>query len=75
MLAFWIISAFLVVIALAIVLPPLVAKGQRADASRQAMNRAVFDRKLKELDEDLQRDLIGREAVRGSPRRLEAHPD
>ena len=61
MLAFWIISAFLVVVALAIVLPPLVAGGQRADDSRQAMNRAVFDRKLRELDEDLKRDLIGRE--------------
>lgn len=61
MLAFWIISAFLVVVALAIVLPPLVARGPRADDSRQAMNRAVFDRKLRELDEDLRRDLIGRE--------------
>ena len=75
MLAFWIISAFLVVIALAIVLPPLVAKGQRADGSRQAMNRAVFDRKLKELDEDLQERPDWQGAVRGSPRRLEAHSD
>ena len=61
MLAFWIISALLVVVALAIVLPPLVAGGQRADDSRQTVNRAVFDRKLRELEEDLKRDLIGRE--------------
>ncbi len=61
MLVFWVISAFLVVAALAIVLPPLVARGQRTDDSRQAVNRAVFDRKLRELDEDLKRDLIGRE--------------
>lgn len=61
MLAFWAISAFLIVVALVIVLPPLAAKDPRADHSRQAMNRAVFERKLKELDEDLQRDLIGEE--------------
>lgn len=61
MLAFWVISAFLIVVALVIVLPPLAAKDPRADHSRQAVNRAVFERKLKELDEDLQRDLIGEE--------------
>ena len=61
MLVFWVISTFLLVVALAIVLPPLISKGQQADASRQAVNRAVFDRKLKELDDDLRRDLIGRE--------------
>lgn len=61
MLAFWAISAFLIVLALVIVLPSLTAKDSRADHSRQAMNRAVFDRKLKELDEDLRRDLIGKE--------------
>lgn len=61
MLAFWVISAFLIVVALVLVLPPLAAKDPRADHSRQAMNRAVFDRKLKELDEDLRRDLIGKE--------------
>ncbi len=61
MLTFWVISAFLIVVALVLVLPPLAAKDPRADHSRQAVNRAVFDRKLRELDEDLRRDLIGKE--------------
>lgn len=71
MLAFWIISAFLVVVALVIVLPTLVARDPRTDDSRQAVNRAVFDRKLKELDEDLKRDLIGREQFEAARADLE----
>ena len=72
MLAFWVISAILIVVALVMVLPALAAKDPRADHSRQAMNRAVFDRKLKELDEDLRRDLIGKkqfEAARADLKR------
>ena len=61
MLAFWVIGAFLIVVALIIVLPSLMAKNQQADNGRYTMNRAIFERKLKELDEDLQRDLIDRE--------------
>ena len=61
MLTFWLICLFLVVVALVLVLPSLMAESQPADDERQAMNRAIFDRKLKELDQDLQRDLIDRE--------------
>ena len=72
MLAFWVIGAFLIVVALVIVLPSLMAKNQQADNGRYTMNRAVFERKLKELDEDLQRDLIDRgqfEAARSDLKR------
>ena len=61
MLTFWLICLFLVVVALVLVLPSLMAASQPVDDERQAMNRAIFDRKLKELDQDLQRDLIDRE--------------
>ena len=61
MLAFWLICALLIAAALLIVLPPLLAKDLQVDLGRQSVNRAIYDRKLGELEEDLERDLIDKE--------------
>jgi len=58
MLNFWIICALLVIVALIIVLPSLLAKQAPADLDRKKINRAVFEKKLQELENDLTNDLI-----------------
>ena len=61
MFVFWLICALFIAVALLIVLPSLLAKNPQVDVGRRTVNKAVFDRKLKELEEDLERDLIGTE--------------
>lgn len=61
MFVFWLICALLIAVALLIILPSLLAKSSQADVGHHAVNKAVFDRKLRELEEDLERDLIGTE--------------
>jgi len=58
MLNFWIICALLVIIALIIILPSLLAKQAPTDLDRKKINRAVFEKKLQELESDLTNDLI-----------------
>ena len=61
MVSFWVVCALLLVVALVIVLPSLLAKEPQADIDRQKINRAVFDKKLSELERDLNQDLIDKE--------------
>ncbi len=61
MLSFWIICTLLIIVALIIILPSLLAKGTQADLDRQKINRAVFEKKLKELEHDREYDLIDKE--------------
>ena len=58
MTSFWIICALLVIVALVIVLPSLLANEPQSDIDRKKINKAVFDKKLAELDLDLINDLI-----------------
>lgn len=61
MISFWVICALLIIVALIIILPSLLAKEPQADLDRQKINRAVFEKKLKELEHDRERDLIDQE--------------
>lgn len=61
MLNFWIICALLLIIALIIILPSLLAKQAPADLDRKKINRAVYEKKLLELEGDLNNDLIDQE--------------
>lgn len=61
MISFWIICALLIIVALIIILPSLLAKEPQADLDRQNINLAVFEKKLKELEHDRERDLIDEE--------------
>ncbi len=58
MLSFWIICALLLIIALIIVLPSLMAKQAPEDLDRKKINKAVFNKKLIELESDRDNDLI-----------------
>jgi len=58
MLSFWIICALFLVVALIIILPALLAKGLHADVDRKKINRAVYEKKLTELELDKGNDLI-----------------
>lgn len=58
MVIFWIICALLILIALIIILPSLFAKETVADLDRKKINRAVYEKKLKELGQDYANDLI-----------------
>jgi cytochrome c-type biogenesis protein CcmH len=58
---FWIICALLVIVALAIILPSLLSKQAPKDLDRKKINRAVYEKKLLELENDLNTDLIDRE--------------
>jgi cytochrome c-type biogenesis protein CcmH len=53
MTLFWISGALLAVAALALALRPLVSRGRRETASRDALNVAVHRDQLRELEEDL----------------------
>ena len=61
MLNFWIICALLLIVALIIILPSLLAKQAPADLDRKKINRAVYEKKLLELEGDLNNDLIDQE--------------
>lgn len=58
MLSFWFICALLLIVALIIILPSLLAKEPQADLDRHKINRTVYETKLKELERDLDNDLI-----------------
>jgi len=58
MLSFWIICALLLIIALIIILPSLLAKQAPEDLDRKKINKAVFNKKLIELESDRENDLI-----------------
>ncbi len=58
MLNFWIICALLIAIALIIILPSLFAKQAPKDLDRKKINRAVYEKKLLELESDRDNDLI-----------------
>ena len=61
MLNFWIICTLLIIVALIIILPSLLAKQAPADLDRKKINRAVYEKKLIELEGDLNNDLIDKE--------------
>jgi len=61
MISFWFICALLVIIALVIVLPSLLSKEPPEDLDRNKINRAVYDKKNQELENDLKNDLIDKE--------------
>ncbi len=58
MLYFWIICVVLVIISLIIIMPPLLAKEAPEDLDRKKINRAVYEKKLLELEGDRDNDLI-----------------
>ena len=62
MILFWVICAFLIVIALAFVLPPAMQRSQetktRADDERREANIAVYRDQLSELEADLRNGII-----------------
>ena len=58
MLNFWIICALLIIVALIIILPSLFAKKAPEDLDRKKINRAVYEKKLLELETDRDNDLI-----------------
>ena len=61
MTSFWLVCALLLVVALVIVLPSLLAKEPQDDVDRKKINQAVFEKKLAELEHDLNQDLIDQE--------------
>ncbi|MFK7815027.1 MAG: c-type cytochrome biogenesis protein CcmI [Gammaproteobacteria bacterium] len=58
MLYFWIICVLLIIISLIIIMPPLLAKQAPKDLDRKKINRAVYEKKLLELESDRDNDLI-----------------
>ena len=58
---FWIICALLTIVALVIILPSLLSKQTPKDLDRKKINRAVYEKKLLELENDLNADLIDQE--------------
>ncbi len=58
MLNFWIVCALLIIIALIIILPSLLSKQAPKDLDRKKINRAVYEKKLLELESDRDNDLI-----------------
>ena len=60
-ITFWIICALLVIVALVIILPSLLSKRAPKDLDRKKINRAVYEKKLLELENDLNADLIDQE--------------
>ena len=58
MITFWVICGLLILVALIIVLPSLLSKEAPKDIDRKKINRAVFEKKLQELENDRNNDLI-----------------
>ncbi|MDE0251149.1 MAG: c-type cytochrome biogenesis protein CcmI [Gammaproteobacteria bacterium] len=63
MLVFWLICSLLLAAALLLILPPLLGKSSKREISHQSVNKAVFERKLVELEEDFERGLIDAEQL------------
>jgi len=61
MLIFFVICALLIIVALIIILPSLLANKLQVDVDRKKINYAVYEKKLKELEYDRERDLIDTE--------------
>ncbi|EXJ16586.1 c-type cytochrome biogenesis protein CcmI [Imhoffiella purpurea] len=62
MIIFWILAGGLLALALWIILPPLLRRETAADTPDQnALNLAVFEQRLKELEDDRTADLIEEE--------------
>lgn len=61
MIGFWIVCALLILVALIIILPALLAKKPQPDLDYRKIDRALYDQKLAELDRDLDNDLIDAE--------------
>ena len=61
MLSFWFICGLLILVALIITLPCLLTKDAPKDLDRNKINKAVYDKKLSELEYDLNNDLIEKE--------------
>ncbi len=58
MINFWIICALLIIVALIIIMPSLFTKQVPKDLDRKTINRAVYKKKLLELESDRDNDLI-----------------
>ncbi len=58
MLTFWIICGLLIIAAMVIVLPGLFTNKMPEDLDRNKINRAVYEKKILELENDLKNDLI-----------------
>lgn len=58
---FWIICALLIIVALVIILPSLLSRQAPKDLDRKKINRAVYEKKLLELESDFNADLIDKE--------------
>ncbi len=61
MAIFWIICSLLIIVALIIVMPALLSKETAKDIDRKKINRTVFEKKLIELENDRNNDLIDQE--------------
>ena len=61
MLGFWIVCALLILVALIIILPSLLAEKPPPDLDYRKINRALYEQKLAELARDLDNDLIDEE--------------
>jgi len=58
---FWIICVLLIIIALVMILPSLLSRQAPEDLDRKKINRAVYEKKVLELENDLSADLIDQE--------------
>ncbi len=61
MIYFWLIAALMMVIALAFLLPPLLGRSRHTTVSRKALNLAIFNERLAELEQDRQEGRIDAE--------------
>ncbi len=61
MFGFWIVCTLLILVALIIILPSLLAEKPRPDLDPRKVSRALYDHKLGELERDLDNDLIDEE--------------
>ena len=71
MTLFWISGALLAAAALALALRPLLSRGRRESASRDALNVAVYRDQLRELEADRDAGKLGAEDYERSRRELE----
>src|SRR5215831_8226161 len=72
MLTFWIIAALLVLLALCFVLPALLQKpNQDEEVERREANVLVYKDQYRELESDLQNDLIGEPQYQAEKQELE----
>ena len=52
MIVFWILAVTMIAVAVALILPPLVGRGHHATVSREAVNLAIFNERLAELEQE-----------------------